>query len=261
MNRRELGRLTRLLRHRARLTQAELAERAAIGRWKVVDLEADRLSTLRLGEIERCLAVLDARLILSVSHRGAEVDRLLDEAHAALVAAIVRLLHRLGWETRVEVSFNEYGERGSIDVVGWHAGRRALVVIEVKSELASIEGTVRPFGVKCRLAPKVVAEQFGWRPLVVGRVLVLPEQRSARRAVERHIDVLNRVLPERSRTLRSWLHEPAGSIAGIWFLSDVGDAVVTRNPSSLRRVRHAQTRPSDPATVGIAKQTPDRADA
>lgn len=250
MNRRDVGRLTRLLRHRARLTQAELAERAGVGRWKVIELEADRLAELRLGEIERCLAALDARLFLSVSHRGAEIDRLLDEAHATLVAAIVRLLRALGWETRVEVSFNEFGDRGSIDVVGWHAGIRALVVIEVKSELASIEGTLRPLDVKCRHAPKVVGEQFGWRPAVVGRILVLPEQRTARRAVERHADVLDGALPARSRALRSWLRDPQKPIAGIWFLSDVGIAAVTRNPSSVRRIRHAQAKVAGPSKVG-----------
>lgn len=254
MNRRDIGRLTRLLRHRAGLTQSDLAARAGVGRWKIVMLETDELAELKIGEIERCLAALDARLILTVGHRGAEVDRLLDERHAALVAAIVRVLRALGWEVHVEVSFSEFGERGSIDVVGWHAGRRALVVIEVKSELASVEGTLRPFDIKCRLAPKIVGEQFGWRPVVVGRMLVLPEESTARRAVERHAAVLDRSLPARSRELRAWLHQPNAPIGGIWFLSDVGSANATRNPSSIRRIRKARPRSGGPSNVAAANK-------
>jgi len=237
MNRRDIGRLARLLRHRAGLTQSDVAAIAGVGRWKVVQLEADRLSDLKLGDIEKCIAALDARLVLTVSHRGAEVDRLLDERHAALVAAITQLLRALGWEVRVEVSFNEYGERGSIDVVAWHEACRALVIIEVKSELASIEGTLRPFGVKCRLAATIVGKQFGWRPVVMARILVLPEESSARRAVARHAEVLDRSLPARSRALRAWLRDPNSPIGGIWFLSVVGSAAANRNPSAIRRIR------------------------
>ena len=53
--------------------------------------------------------------------RGADLDRLLDEGHAALVGAVASRLASLGWEVRPEVSFAVYAERGSIDLVEWHA--------------------------------------------------------------------------------------------------------------------------------------------
>jgi hypothetical protein len=167
---------------------------------------------------------------------------LLDERHAQLIAAFVGLLSSLGWETRVEVSFNEYGDRGSIDVVGWNAERRALVVVEIKSELGSVEGTLRPFDVKCRLAAAVVRKRFGWEPRIVGRILLLPEDRTARRAVERHAAVIDPSLPVRSRELRAWLHDPVAAIGGVWFLSDGGPANTKRNPSAIRRVRRPKPR-------------------
>jgi hypothetical protein len=151
-------------------------------------------------------------------------------------------LSSLGWETRVEVSFNEYGDRGSIDVVGWNAERRALVVVEIKSELGSVEGTLRPFDVKCRLAAAVVRKRFGWEPRIVGRILLLPEDRTARRAVERHAAVIDPSLPVRSRELRAWLHDPVAAIGGVWFLSDGGPANTKRNPSAIRRVRRPKPR-------------------
>jgi len=231
-----------MLRIRAKITQADVARGAGVGRWKVVDLEQNRLSRLTIDELDACFGALDARVVLTVTHRGAELDRLLDERHAQLVAAFVRLLRGLGWETRVEVSFNEYGDRGSIDVVGWHAVRHALVVVEVKSELGSVEGTLRPFDVKCRLAPVIIVKRFGWRPVTVGRILLLPEDRTARRAIDRHAAVIDESLPVRSRELRAWLHDPAADIGGVWFLSDDGSADTKRNPSAIRRVRRPKPR-------------------
>lgn len=195
-----------------------------------------------MEEIDRCFEALDARLDLTVRYHGAAIERLLDEGHAGLVAAFLRLLHQLGWETRVEVTFNDYGERGSIDIVAWHRVRRALLVVEVKSEVGSVEGTLRPFDIKCRLAPKVVRHQFGWEPSTVGRLLLLPEDRTARRTVERHRAVFDQKLPSRSRDLRRWLRDPEGIAAGIWFLT-IGDRADTkRNPSAIRRVRKPNPR-------------------
>lgn len=216
----------------------------------MVDLELQRLSRLTLDELDACFEVLDARLDLVVRYQGAAVERLLDEGHAALVTAFVRLLNHLGWETQVEVTFNNYGERGSIDIVAWHSDRRTLLVVEVKSELGSVEGTLRPFDIKCRLAPKVVREQFGWQAAIVGRVLLLPEDRTARRAVERHRDVLDQKLPGRSRQLREWLHDPVGAVAGIWFLTFGGVADGKRNPSAIRRVRKPKPRSGGQTTDG-----------
>ncbi len=232
-----IGRLHRLLRHRARLTQSELAQRCGVGRWKIVKLEAGALAQLRLGDVDRCFAALDARLEVRGWYHGAAGDRLLDEGHAQVVDSIVKILRQYGWVVNVEVSFSEYGDRGSIDVLGWHPAARALVVAEVKSEVGSIEGTPRPLDMKCRLAPKIAREQFGCHPLSVGRVLVLPEDRTARRAVERHANAIDAALPARSRELRTWLRQPSGSIRGVWFLTDVGSANATRNPSAIRRVR------------------------
>ena len=256
MNRRIVSRLHRVLRVRAKLTQADIAKSAGVGRWKVVDLENGRLSRLTVEEMDACFGALDATVDLVVRYQGAAVDRLLDERHAQLVAAFVRLLRALGWETRVEVSFNEYGDRGSIDIVGWHAARRALVVVEVKSELGSVEGTLRPFDVKCRLAAAIVRKRFGWNAQTVGRILLLPEDRTVRRAVDRHAAVIDQALPVRSRELRAWLHDPAAAIGGVWFLSDDGPANTKRNPSAIRRVRRPTARLQTAGDEAPAGETP-----
>jgi hypothetical protein len=246
VKRADIARSHRLLRQRAGLTQADVAATAGVGRWKVVDLEAARFDDLKVSEIDRCFQALDATFYLGVWHRGAELDRLLDQRHAALVDAFVALLERHGWVVHVELSFNEFGDRGSIDIVGWREQYAALAIVEVKSEISSIEGTLRPFDVKCRLAPRLVRDRHGWRPTTIGRIILLPEETAARRAVARHAAALNAGFPHRSRQLRAWLREPTGSVSGIWFLSHVGSVDTGRNPSAIRRVRRRASR-SDPA--------------
>ena len=167
VNERQLGRVHRALRKRLGLTQRELAKRAAVPRNKISDLECFRLANLSLPEIDRCFTAMDASLRFFAEWHGAALDRLLDEGHAALVGAISGVLRELGWQVEFEVTFAKFGDRGSIDVLAWHAHSRTLLVIEVKTELGSLEGTLRSFDVKVRLAPVVAAERFGWQAQMV----------------------------------------------------------------------------------------------
>jgi hypothetical protein len=238
---RRVGRVHRRLRQRARLTQKVLSEKCGVPRWKIGKIEADLLDQLRFEEVERSLAALGAELEVRARYRGAEAERLLDEIHARIVRRVVELLRRYGWQTRVEITFSEWGERGSYDILAWHPASMALIVVEVKSELGSIEGTLRPMDVKVRLARTIALDRFGWRARLVAQVLVLPEDRSARRAVARHETVLRAALPATSRQLRSWLRRPHKSIGAIWFVSAPGGHAWPRNPSSVQRVRSPQT--------------------
>ena len=234
---RRVGKVHRRLRIRARLTQEGLAKESGVSPEKISRIEADLLEALRFEDVERSLGALGAELEVRARYRGAEADRLLDEGHARLVAFVVDVLRRHGWDARVEVTYSEWGERGSYDVLAWYPAARVLLVVEVKSELPSVEGTLRPMDAKLRLARKVAGERFGWQPLIVGRVLVLPEDRSARRAVDRHATVLRQALPADSRAFRSWLRAPSEPIAAVWFVSDPSKRGWQRNSSAVHRVR------------------------
>lgn len=238
-----VGELHRKLRHRALLSQQALSERCGVARWKISRLEMNDLDTLRLAEVDRCLSALGAELEIRGIYRGAAADRLVDEGHAAIVARVVEILHGLGWEAHVEVSFNRWGERGSYDVLAWHAEAGALVVIEVKTELGSLESTLRTFDVKGRLCRAVAKETFGWAVSSVAKALVLPEMRATRRDVERHAVLLRTALPATSRQLHAWLRAPGGDIAAIWFVSAGGGATWRVNPSAIRRIRRPRHAP------------------
>lgn len=242
MDGRTLGRAHRRLRVRARLRQIDLAAKCGLARWKIAKLEAGDIATIKVGDIERCFAAMGADLRMSAWWRGAAMDRLLDEGHALLVGAVVERLKRLGWVVEVEVSFNEYGDRGSIDVLAWHPHAHRLAVFEIKSEMGGVDPTLRPLDIKARLAPKI-ARRFGWSSSgPVARILVLPEDRTARRDVARHANVIDAALPARGHEIRSWLRAPTGPVAGVWFLTYDGGTDAKRNPSALRRVRVAPSR-------------------
>jgi hypothetical protein len=140
---------------------------------------------------------------------------MLDERHAALVEVVVSLLRSVGWDPLVEVSFNHYGDRGSIDVLAVHALTRCGLVVEVKSELTAIEETNRRLDVKVRLAPSLVAERFGIRPVAVGRLLVLPRTTTSFRRVASVAATFHAVIPAPTVEARRWLRQPAGPFAGI----------------------------------------------
>ena len=49
------------------------------------------------------------------------------------------------WMLAPEVSFSVYGERGVIDILAWHPGRRALLVIELKTDLVDMNELLGTF--------------------------------------------------------------------------------------------------------------------
>ncbi len=208
--------------------------RAGVGHDAITRLEAGRLGPMRTDSIRAIVAVFGLSYEPSIRGLGAHEDRLLDERHAVLLGSCAVWLTRLLWLTRTEVSYSEWGERGSIDLVAWHAPSRSLLVIEIKTELASIEATVRKLDEKTRLAAGIV-RPFGWRPASISRLLVLPEDRTQRRRVAAHAPVLDGAFPARAQQVRNWCRAPSGSIAGLLFLPDQDRG--TRKPGLGRRER------------------------
>ena len=205
-------------------------------------LERGRIATMPVGSIRDMAQALGAEVLLVIRWRGGELDRLMDEAHATLMGRAVEILQAFGWETRSEVSFSVYGERGSIDVLAWHAPTRTLLVVEVKSELTSVEETLRVHDAKLRLAARIAADRFGWHATITARLLVLPDLSTSRRRVARHRAVLDGAYPLRGHTIRAWLITPTplvrpATVGGLLFLSPTQAARSRNGPVSRKRVR------------------------
>jgi transcriptional regulator with XRE-family HTH domain len=207
------GRRFRALRQRLGWRQADLGARAGLAQDTVSRIERGRFDGIPVRRLRAVAHALDAQVVISIRWRGGDLDRLVDEGHAVIVGRVASLLDARGWEIRPEVTFAVYGERGSIDVLAWHPPTRTLIVVEVKTELTSVEETLRRHDVKARLAAAIAAERFGWRPAHIARLLVLPDTSTARRRVERHTSVLVRAYPHRGSVVRNWLRDPSTPIA------------------------------------------------
>lgn len=233
-----IGRSLRVLRQRRGLRQSEVAAAARVSQSTISDVERGQLSSLPIATLRQIFAAVDAGFEGTVHWRGAGLDRLLDARHAALVAASVQRLRELGWDARVETSYSIYGERGSIDVMGGLARIGAVIVEEVKSEIASLEATIRKLDEKVRLVRKEIAtDAFGWEPTLVGRLLVLPDSSMARRRVAMLDPVLGVAFPDRGADVRRWLREPSGPLSGILFQPDIATGDAKSDRRGVHRVR------------------------
>jgi len=215
----EIGLRLRALRVRARLTQGQAAERAGISQATWSRIERGHIGQAAVDTVRGAFAVVEARLDLTPRWRGGEIDRLRDDRHARVVGANVGLLDRGGWQPLVEVTFSEFGERGSIDVLGLRRADAAALICEDKATFNSAEETVRVLDTKTRLAAKIVYDRAGWRPLHVSRLLILEATMTNRRRVAAHEAVLARAFPLRGDAARAWLRDPVGSVSALLFVS------------------------------------------
>jgi len=171
-----VGRSLRALRLRRHLRQADVATRAGISRAQYGRIERGEIRGISVASLHAAVDALGASLELRVRWHGEGLDRLLDEAHSRLANAVVEGLERRGWTTAVEVTFNHFGERGSIDVLAWRAVAATLLVIEVKSVVPDAQAMISTLDRKARLA-REIGRGRGWKATVVGRLLVIADYR------------------------------------------------------------------------------------
>ena len=213
----------RALRLRRCVTQAELAAKSGISRAVVIRIERGQADRVAVHTLVRVSAMLDARVDVRLLWHGEGLDRLLDARHARLVESVVRLLLASNWEAAAEVSFNVRGERGSIDVLGFHQPSGSVLVVEVKSVVPDLQAMLAGLDRKGRLA-RLVGTERGWSVSTVTRLLVLPDDRTARRRVASHVVTFRSTLPARTIQVRRWLRSPGGVMHGVLFLTDTRQA-------------------------------------
>lgn len=248
MDDQRVGRIVRALRHRRGWRQLDLAVRASCSQRTVSRAELGHLPSIPV--LRRLFAVLDATLFLEVRWRAGALDRLLDEGHAALVGRLADLLAGLGWDVRVEVTYSEFGERGSIDILAFWRPLGILLVIEVKTDLAAVEAMLRKIDEKVRLAPTVASDRFGWQARQVARLLVLSESSTVRRRVTRQAAVFRRTFPARGVDIRRWLRSPERELAGLWFLSPSRGTTGIQGVGGPERIRRPNRSPRSRGAAG-----------
>jgi transcriptional regulator with XRE-family HTH domain len=238
-----VGRVVRALRRRRGWRQSDLAAAANCSQGLISLVERGHLDRISLHGLRAVLSTLDARAVVQLSWRAGELDRLLDEDSAVVVAALAGHLRRAGWIVETEVTYARYGERGSYDLLAFHPEAGIVLVVEVKTDFPSAEATLRKLDEKVRLAPMVARERYGWHVRGVSKLLVMPDERTLRRRVGRHRALLDGAFPLRSVAIRRWIRQPAGTVAGLWFLTVTNARSGIQRPGARSRV-HAARKPS-----------------
>jgi hypothetical protein len=179
----------------------------------VSKLERQGPAGFTVRTLRKICEAVDVDLQVYGRWRGGELDRLLDAGHAALQATFTEILEAAGWLVRVEVTFSRFGERGSVDLLAFHAATGTLLVVEIKTVIADLQGLLRPLDIKVRLA-RDIAAGIGWNVTDVVPCLVVAEESTARRRVAHHEQLFRR-FTVRGRGARRWLRHVDGAPDGL----------------------------------------------
>jgi transcriptional regulator with XRE-family HTH domain len=213
------GRVLRAVRRHLELTQAAVARRAGISQSVYSRAERGDLTGMRIGTLDRIAASIGASFVIDLRYQGGLGDRLTDAGHAALVEMVVSVLRRYGWEVEVEFTFNVFGDRGSVDVLGWHLATRTLLIIEVKTRFMDLQAMLVTLARKLRVVPDAVRAERGWDAAQVGRIVVAYGSAENRAVLRRFTSTFDAALPARAIGIRRWLRHPKGPLSGVWLTS------------------------------------------
>ena len=229
-----IGNAARLIRQRRGWRQQDLAEAADVAQGCVSKLERGQLAHLRVETIRGIATALEMEITFEARWRVGELARVRDAEHAGLVERFVQYLDVRGWEVVPEYTFSHFGERGSIDILAWHAALEALLIIEIKGRIVDLQDLVAALGRKRRLVPRLVSEERGWRARTVATVVIATGSGANRRLVGEHGATFQAALPGRGADARRSIKSPVGPLAALWLVEPPGGRV-----PAPRRVRRA----------------------
>lgn len=190
----------------------------------ISELERGSVEAHTLRALSRTAHAVGASLRIYLMVPGGDLHRLLDADHARIQSAWSGMLQRFGWAVEGEVTFNHFGERGSIDLLGWYEATRVLLVIEVKTVIVDVQDMLAGLDRKQRIAAHLAAER-GRQPLRVVPALIVAEGTTARRRITDHAPLFAR-LELRGRYALLWLRNPRSAPA------PTGILCLTRSPSA-----------------------------
>ena len=234
MDDQRLGSTIRAVRLKRGWRQVDLAARSRVSPATISRLERGHPGSLSLDIIRRVAAALDIRVDLVPRWRAGDPDRLLNAKHSQLHELVARWFDAElpVWVLAPEVSYAIYSERGVIDIVAWHPGRRAVLVIELKTDIVDVNQVIGKVGEKARLIRRIVKDR-GWVPLTVSTWVIVAAGRTNRARLASHQAVLRAAFPTDGRGIRRWLADPVGSVAALSLWTDVAARPLTPT----RRVR------------------------
>ncbi len=243
------GMAVRAVRVRLRKRQVDVARSAKVSRATVGRIEHGHIDTLSLQTLRRVSATLELRVEIQARTRGADLDRMLSARHSQLAESVIRTLRHdfPDWQFLPEVSFAIWGERGVVDILAWHSGRRALLVIELKTEIVDVGELIGTLDKKRRLGHDIAASH-GWDPETVSSWVIVAGGRTNERRIAEFRSTLRAAYPEDGRRMHGWLAKPIGSVAAL--------SAWPGNP--LEQTRTAPRRVRAPSATGKSAKGPPR---
>jgi transcriptional regulator with XRE-family HTH domain len=232
------GAAVRAVRIRRRWRQADLAQAASVSASTISRIERGHVDTFTLEVVRRITAALDIRVDLIARWRAGDLDRLLNARHSALHEQVARMFRDdlPAWAIEPEVSFAVYGERGVIDIFAWHPGRRALLVIELKTDIVDVNDLVGTVDRKRRLA-RTIAVGRGWDPVSVSVWVIEAAGRTNRARIAAHGAMLRAAYPTDGRRITAWLRDPSHPVSALSMRQDVRGGTARAYLTPIRRVR------------------------
>jgi transcriptional regulator with XRE-family HTH domain len=237
MNGDRIGRAVRALRHRLDWTQAELGRRAGCSASVISRLERGNLRACSMATLERLIEILRRPNGALRRLAGGELERLLDADHAALQERWAARKAARWRASRQEVTYNHYGDRGSIDDLAFDPDSGTLLVSELKTGIYDAQRTLAKMDEKERLGARIAA-RFEWRVRRVVSCLVMADTRTNRRHVQQH-EALFRRFNCRGRGAFAWLADPTPPVGGLLVFVPLSDLRGTHG----RRAGRQRVRP------------------
>jgi transcriptional regulator with XRE-family HTH domain len=249
MDDRQIGAALRVLRTRRGKRQQDVATEAGVPRRSVIRIESGLLGLEPVQRVRAVAAANGAWLDIRVRSAGGDVDRLLNAGHAAMQEIVTRRLLAAGWQVWPEASFSIYGERGVIDILAWHVGRRAVLIVELKTALVDVGDLLATMDRRLRLAQRIAGDR-GLSPVAVaGAWVAVRDTATNRRRRSDHAALLRAAFPDDGRTVGAWLDDPKRPLRAFGFLSDVHHGDLGAARSLPRRVRQAAAAVGQPSSV------------
>jgi len=231
------GTAIRSVRIRRGWRQADLAAKSGVSKSAISRLERGHLGPQSLDSVRAVAAALEIRVELLARWRAGDLDRLLNARHSALHESVARWFRTTypSWVIAPEVSFAIYSDRGVVDILAWHPGRRALLIIELKTDIADVNELLGTLDRKRRVAP-TVARSRDWDPLSISTWLIVATGRTNRRRIEAHRSIFRGALPQGGRAIQRWLRDPVGRVDGLSYWAAESQPNRRSARASVRRV-------------------------
>jgi transcriptional regulator with XRE-family HTH domain len=249
-----VGTALRQVRIRRGLRQSDVARLARVSQSTVSRLERGHFGSVSLDALRSVAAVLEVRVDLVPRWRAGDLDRLLNASHSQLHELVARHFGKVhGWLTRPEVSFAIFAERGIVDILAYNPAAEALLVIELKTDIADVNELVGTVDRKGRLAIRI-ARNAGIAVSARATVsvwVIVADSRTNRRRIAAHHSMLRAAFPIDGRVMGSWLRAPRGEVRALSIWPNSHARTTGHGLRSVRRVRPPQggarnARPSAP---------------